>query len=390
MHVSRLALDHFRSWEQCVLDLAPGVNVLQGANGLGKTNIVEAVEVLSTGSSHRTSSSLPLIERGRTSATIRANVETGPADETRVTTYEVTVAARGANRGRINSGASLYMRDIAGKVPSVAFVPEDQRLVSGDPAGRRSFLDQAGVQLVPGYASLLHTVAQIARQRAALLKQLADRSAVPGPADAALSGLEIWTGQFIEAGVELTRRRASLVERLRGPFSRIHAALAGDTEHAELTYLPSFAEVLDHDIPGPAISEHFQRIYLGEVSRGVNLIGPQRDDLGLGLNGMDAREYASNGEMWTMALALKMALFAAIGEDTDVTPILILDDVFAQLDEHRRRQILDFAAHADQTLITVAAAGDLPRGIADTDARIIDVEALRKSAAAPEPNQAAV
>lgn len=370
MRISRLALDRFRSWGQCVLDFAPGVNVLQGANGLGKTNIVEAIEVLSTGSSHRTSASLPLIQRGFPSATIRANVE----HDAHTTTYELTVAARGANRGRINGGASLYMRDIVGQVPSVTFVPEDQRLVSGEPASRRGFLNQAGVQLVPGYASLLHTFTQIAKQRAALLKQLADRPTAPSPNDATLSGLEIWTGQFIAAGVELTRRRAAIIERLRAPFARIYAALAGDTEQAELIYQPSFAEVLGQETPEPAISEHFQRIYPGEVARGVNLIGPQRDDLGLALNDMDAREYASNGEMWTMALALKMALFEVIGEDTEIKPILILDDVFAQLDEHRRRQILDFAGTADQTLITVAAAGDLPER---TDAtKLIDVADL--------------
>ena len=376
MHISRLALDRFRSWNQCVLDLTSGVNVLMGANGLGKTNIVEAVEVLSTGGSHRTSSSLPLIERGNTSAVIRANVE----DKGRTTTYEVTIASRGANRGRINSGPSVYMRDIVGQVPCVAFTPDDQRMVTGDPATRRGFLDQAGVLLIPGYAALTQDLAKIGKQRAALLKQLGDRQAssgfdgVPSMQDAVLAGLEIWTGQFITVGVELTKRRRDVVAMLAEPFARIYAELAGDTEQVALRYAPSFDEVLAFDDPAPHISEHFQRIYPGEVARGVNLIGPQRDDLTLMLNEMNAREYASNGEMWTMALALKMALLQTVASTTHTEPIVILDDVFAQLDEHRREQIMRFAADQHQVLITVAATSDMPEGL---DAHVIDVASLR-------------
>lgn len=367
MHVSRLALDHFRSWGQCVLDFAPGVNVLQGANGLGKTNIVEAIEVLSTGSSHRTSASLPLIQRGFPSATIRANVE----HDARTTTFEVTVAARGANRGRINGGASLYMRDIVGQVPSVAFVPEDQRLVAGEPAGRRGLLDQAGALLEPGYLGLTQQLSRIGRQRAALLKQLGDGTG----RDAALSGLEIWTGQFIEIGVALTRRRVALVERLAPRFAELYASLAPGGGEAKLAYAPSFEEVLASDAPEALISQHFQRIYPGEVARGVNLIGPQRDDLTIELDGFPARDYASNGEQWTMALALKMALYETVAAALGVKPIVILDDVFAQLDDARRAQILEFARGQGQVLVTVAAPGDMPGGL-DTDANLIDVAAL--------------
>ena len=202
MHISRLALDHYRSWERCVLDFEPGVNILQGANGLGKTNIVEAVEVLSTGSSHRTSSSLPLIERGCASATIRANVE----DDRNRHSYEVTIAARGANRARIDGGNSLYMRDVIGKIPSVSFTPEDQRLVSGDPATRRNFINQAGALLIPHYMERLQQFTHVAKQRTALLKQLGDRGDFDPQygRQAALSGLEIWTGQFIDIGMALT------------------------------------------------------------------------------------------------------------------------------------------------------------------------------------------
>lgn len=377
VYISRLALDHFRSWPHLVVDFTPGVTILKGANGLGKTNIVEAVEVLSTGSSHRISSSLPLIERGENKATIRANVSEGD-DET---TYEVTIAARGANRGRINGGSSLYMRDIVGKVPSVSFTPDDQRLVAGDPSGRRGFLDQAGSLLIPGYAANLSNANKIAKQRAALLKQLGQRSEPADAQNAALNGLEIWTGQFIAVGVALTRARAGLIERLADPFSQIYDELAGKPQHAGLSYAPSFEEVLDFEQPEPEISRHYQRLYAGEIARGRNLIGPHRDDMTLTLDGMPAREFASNGEMWTMALALKMALFNEIAEVQQVKPIVILDDVFAQLDETRRRQILDFAMQQDQVLITVAAASDIPLNAAQAgNAAIIDVAELKAGA----------
>ena len=300
--------------------------------------------MLSTGSSHRASSTLPLIERGQTTATIRANVAD---DAGQTTTYEASIHARGANRARINSGSSLYLRDIIGKIPSVSFTPEDQRLVSGDPGARRVM-------------QTLQQFTRIAKQRATLLKQLNANANNGQPMDAVLSGLEIWTGQFIEAGVALTRMRAHVIGLLAEPFAAIYADLAGAGEQVTLTYAPSFDEVLMFDDPHPQISEHFQRIYPGEVARGVNLIGPQRDDMNLDLAGIPAREFASNGEMWTMALALKMALFEIVRDRLGLQPIVILDDVFAQLDDSRRTQILDFARKQDQVLITVAAEGDVP------------------------------
>ncbi|NEG95532.1 DNA replication/repair protein RecF [Bifidobacterium sp. SMB2] len=387
MFVSRLALDDFRSWHQLVVDFEPGLNVLVGANGLGKTNIVEALEVLSTGSSHRTTSSAPLVRAGTSKATVRANVE----DSGVTTLYEVSIPVRGANRARINSGKSLYMRDVVGKIPSVTFSPEDQRLVSADPANRRSFLNQAASQLLLDYYDALQRFNQTAKQRSALLRQLSQRQMAGAPVDAALSGLEIWTGQFIETGMALTSLRAKVVERLDAPFSRIYRALAGDRHHARLVYAPSFEEMRQLGVIGEgdaaadarmnahaAISQHFQRIYAGEVARAQNLIGPHRDDVIFELNGLTAREYASNGEMWTLALALKMALFELLKDGRGDDPLLILDDVFAQLDESRRRQIVDFAGRQSQVLITMAAETDMPAGL---EANRIDVQELIDAAA---------
>ena len=296
-------------------------------------------------------------------------------DNRNLVTYEATIHAKGTNRARIDSGRSLYLRDIVGQVPSVMFAPEDQWLVSGDPAQRRTFLDQTGALLVPGYAERLQRFTRIARQRAVLLHSLAQRES--GDVDNVLSGLEIWTGQFIEAGVALTRDRRHIVDDLLHGFPDIYRSLAGERHSDEtvgLAYRPSFEEVMDLDDPQAAISEHFQRIYPGEVARGRNLIGPHRDDMDLELDGMPAREFASNGEMWTLALALKMALLERLTKDGRETPIVLLDDVFAQLDDSRRRMILDFARHQGQVLITVAAASDIPD---IPGAHVIDVEGLR-------------
>ncbi|BDR53893.1 DNA replication and repair protein RecF [Bombiscardovia apis] len=364
MYISRLAVDHYRSWESLVLDLEPGVNILLGPNGLGKTNLVEAVELLSTGSSHRVSSSAPLVQRGQNKATVRANAQS----EGQTTTYEVTVPLRGANRGRINGGSSLYMRDLVGQIPSVTFSPEDQRLVTGDPGGRRSFINQSASQLDPSYYQLKQNVSHIAQQRGALLKQLsrAQERADSGSQannEAALSTLEVWTGEFIRLGMELTARRMRLIEQLQDPLQTIYRQLAGSDQEVALTYQPSFEEVVQSGVSQESaalISQHFQRIYPGELARGQNLIGPQRDDIAFILNSMDAKDYASNGEEWTLALALRLAEYQLLTQANGVQPILVLDDVFAQLDPDRRSQILNFAQSQDQVLITVAAASDVP------------------------------
>lgn len=442
MHVTRLVLDHFRSWTHCLIDFEPGVTVLYGRNGLGKTNIVEAIEFLSTGASHRASASAPLVERGQRTATIRANVAAGGGDgadvadadgddgaanaegdgtnhdsAADVTTYTVTIPLRGGNRARINSEASVYLRDIVGRVRTVTFAPDDQLLVSMDPARRRGFLDSAGAQLVPGYYEALQGFTHVARQRAQIFRQIAQDRAAGRDVSSLLAGLDAWTGGFMDAGIRLTRMRARVCAALQGEFASIYADLADDGTHATMRYAPNFTEALPllavdgtaralgsddaddgagvgegagtgagtgHEAPDEAaamdaarrgISGHFQRIYEGEVAQGRNLIGPHRDDIVFELDGAPARDYASNGEMWTIALALRMALFRVLDRMPGGSPILILDDVFSQLDATRRARIVDFAASCDQTIITVAAPGDVPEGI---DARLVDVAAVKE------------
>ena len=383
MYISRLALDDFRSWQQCVIDFHEGIVILEGANGLGKTNIVEAIELVSTGSSHRSSSMQPLIRHGAQKATVRLNVtesfaetdgntnenvDNGTDDGTEhgshTTTYEVTIQSRGGVRARINGGKSAYLRQIAGKIPCVTFAPDDQRIVWADPQVRRALLDQLGSMLIPEYALQLQKVQQIGKQRATLLKNI-QQAQSQEQVQASLSTLEVWTGQFSEEGIALTRMRKQLIERLQQPFTTIHTQLTQGTgqTQASLAYEPSFEEVLVEEDPRLSISQHFARLYAGEVSRGINLIGPQRDDISILLEGFSAREYASNGQMWTIALALKMAMAQLLEESYGQAPLIVLDDVFAQLDDTRRESIVEFARNKPQVFITAASMHDIPQSL---------------------------
>lgn len=377
MFVSRIALDTFRSWKHIICDFQPGINIILGNNGLGKTNIVESLEIVGTGISHRTSSTLPLVTRGYETSTIRINVCANKED----TTYEVTLSIKGANRARINSGKSLYMREIAGLLPVVSFTPRDQSLIFGDPNIRRTFLDQAGTLLLPNYAQLIQEFRHIAKQRAALLKNIRENSY--SERNISLSGLEIWTGRFIESGIAVTRARNQVVTILNNSFTQLVQNLTNNSENAILQYAPSFEEVLksydSHNELLQDIGEHFQRIYEGELARGCNLIGPHRDDVNFMLDSMLAKDFASNGESWTLAIAAKMALCKALEEKNRDNPVIILDDVFAQLDEQRRQQILNFAEQQGQVFITTSSISDIPNSIENSDLcnhYIIDVADL--------------
>ncbi|MDK6472006.1 DNA replication/repair protein RecF [Gardnerella pickettii] len=405
MYVSKLALDHFRSWSSCVLDFSPKMNVLVGSNGLGKTNVVESLEVISTGTSHRVSSLTPLIEINHNCATIRANVKdfsntcnintldgSDNLDNLDETTFELSINLKGANRARINGKKSLYMKDIVGLVPCVSFTPRDQNLIVSDPTVRRTFIDQAGALLIPNYLPILQEYNHIAKQRSALLKSLSNNYSPNSMNNYnTVSDLEVWTAKFIETGIILTKLRKQIIELLNNVFSNIVKHLSNSSNFASIEYNPSFSEIdfsennFEDDFEESndnsirlAISEHFQRIYNGEVARGYNLIGPHRDDFTILLNDYNAKEFASNGESWTLALALKMALFKSLEKKNGKKPIVILDDVFAQLDEFRRKQILEFAKNQDQVFITVASLSDIPKDKSVLENSIIDVSKIAK------------
>lgn len=399
MYVSKLALDNFRSWNSCVLNFSPKINILIGSNGLGKTNIVESLEVISTGTSHRVSSLIPLIERSYNCATIRANVKDfnnnlinnseNTLDET---TFELTLNLKGANRARINGKKSLYMKDIVGLIPCVSFTPRDQNLIVSDPTVRRTFLDQAGALLIPNYLPILQEYNHIAKQRSALLKNLSNNYSLNSMNNYndgnynKISDLEVWTAKFIEVGIILTKLRKQIIELINEVFSNIVEQFSNSSNFALIKYNPSFKEVdfkennddSNDDSIRLSISEHFQRIYNGEVARGYNLIGPHRDDFNILINNYSAKEFASNGESWTLALALKMALFKSLEKKNGKKPIVILDDVFAQLDEFRRKQILEFVKNQDQVFITVASLSDIPQDKSVLEKSIIDISKIAK------------
>lgn len=403
MYVSKLALDHFRSWSNCVLDFSPKINILLGSNGLGKTNIVESLEVISTGTSHRVSSLMPLIEINHNCATIRANVKDfnntfnsntlDSSNDLDETTFELSINLKGSNRARINGKKSLYMKDIVGLVPCVSFTPRDQNLIVSDPTVRRTFIDQAGALLIPNYLPILQEYNHIAKQRSALLKSLSNNYSLNSMNNYnTVSDLEVWTAKFIETGIILTKLRKQIIELLNNVFSNIVKHLSNSSNFASIEYNPSFSEIdfsennFEDDFEENndnsirlAISEHFQRIYNGEVARGYNLIGPHRDDFTILLNNYNAKEFASNGESWTLALALKMALFKSLEKKNGKKPIVILDDVFAQLDESRRKQILEFAKNQDQVFITVASLSDIPKDKSLLENSIIDVSKIAKN-----------
>lgn len=398
MYVSKLALNHFRSWSSCVLDFSPKMNVLVGSNGLGKTNIVESLEVISTGTSHRVSSLAPLIEINHNCATIRANVKDfnntcnsntlDGSDNLDETTFELSINLKGANRARINGKKSLYIKDIVGLIPCVSFTPRDQNLIVSDPTVRRTFIDQAGTLLIPNYLQILQEYNHIAKQRSALLKNLSNNYSPNSMNNYnTVSDLEVWTAKFIETGIILTKLRKKIIELLNNVFSNIVKQLSNSSNFALIEYNPSFSEIdfSENDFEENndnsirlAISEHFQRIYNGEVARGYNLIGPHRDDFTILINNYNAKEFASNGESWTLALALKMALFKSLEKKNGKKPIVILDDVFAQLDEFRRKQILEFAKNQDQVFITVASLSDIPKDKSVLENSIIDVSKIAK------------
>lgn len=397
MYISQIALDMFRSWHHIIFDCKPGINIIYGNNGLGKTNIIEALEVASTGFSHRTSSTVPLIARGHEKAVIRIKIcnncnnkvhiqaDTNEShnslstnDDTQQTIYEIILSIKSANRARINAGKSLYMRDIIGSLPVVSFTPRDQSLIIGDPSIRRTFIDQAGSLLIPNYAQFLQEFKHVAQQRAALLRNLRDSSY--NNQSISLSGLEIWTGKFIETGIKLTKVRQKTVQILNQYFKNFVTHITSNKAVAELQYFPSFEEILlvkstENNGIINLLNEHFQRIYEGELARGCNLIGPHRDDIGFMLDNMPAKDFASNGESWTLAIAAKMALCEALkNENNRENPIIILDDVFAQLDEQRRKQILNFSLQQNQVFITTSSLNDIPHEVTINNNNVINIE----------------
>ncbi len=362
MYVAHLSLHDFRSYAGLEVDLEPGVTSFVGRNGQGKTNIVEAIDYLSRLRSHRVAADLPLVRRGAEQAVVRAAVV---RDERRAV-LEVEINPGRSNRARINRGQLPRARELLGLVRTVLFAPDDLALVKGDPTERRGFADDLLV-LHQGarYAGTRSDYDRVLKQRNTLLKTARTRGGAA--AESMLSTLEVWDERLARLGAEIMSARARLAEEVNPLLGKAYEAVArgAGREDAQVAYRPSFEPVEAtgslEDLERAVLAE-VQRRRGDELDRGVSLVGPHRDDLLCTLGGMPVKGYASHGESWSFALAMRLAsyeLLRATGDD----PVLILDDVFAELDSGRRAQLAELVAGAEQVLVTAAVPEDVPEGL---------------------------
>jgi DNA replication and repair protein RecF len=404
VYLEHLSLTDFRSYAQVDLPLEPGVTVLVGSNGIGKTNLMEAIGYLATLSSHRVSSDGPLLRFGTDRALVRARVVRGG----QTTVLELEINASRANRGRINRSNPVRARDLLGICQTVLFAPEDLALVKGDPSNRRRFLDELLVSLIPRHSATRTDYDRVLKQRNALLK-----SARAGKFTAGHEAtLDVWDQHMARAGAELLHARLELVERLRPHLAKAYAQLTDGSKEAGAVYRSTLQNLMDDDggaapgasggsaVAGAAVSgsllsssagnedlrflsveeltgryvQAFAASRRKELERGISLVGPHRDELELVLGEAPAKGYASHGETWSMCLSLRLASYYVMLDDARTggsAPILILDDVFAELDVHRRRKLAAIVSGAEQVLVTAAVDADIPDELSGRRVKVI-------------------
>lgn len=366
MHLRHLRLLDFRSWPLLELDLEPGVTTLVGRNGHGKTNVLEAMGVLATLRSHRVASDAPMIRTGAETALIGALAHNAG----RELTVELALNSGKANRARLNTSPCRRLADILGVVHSVLFAPEDLALVRGEPAERRRLLDELMVQRRPVLGGTLSDYSSVLRQRSALLKSASGalRRGRAEESAAAMDTLDVWDGRLAQLGAAIVAGRIDLLTRLRPLVVDAYHRLAPESRPADLSYRCRIADAPpESTLSDPEFVEALLLAELGrrrgeELDRGLSLVGPHRDDLLLALGDEPAKGFASHGETWSFALALRLGsleLFRADG----IEPVLLLDDVFAELDRHRREALAGVAGGVEQVLITAAVGEDVPAGL---------------------------
>ena len=377
MYLSDLSLVDFRSYSEVELALESGVTAFIGANGQGKTNLVEAIGYLAGLASHRVAQDAPLVRLGAERAVIRGTV----VRDNRPTLVEIEVTPGRTNRARINRAPVPRPREVLGLVRSVLFAPEDLALVKGDPAERRRFLDDLLVARAPRLAGTRADYDRVLRQRNALLKSAsaAVRASRGGIESLDLRTLDVWDTHLARSGADLLAARLELVEILRPLVAKSYDAVADGiaTGEARLDYRSSLGPDVelspDRDLLTAAIIEATARFRRDEIDRGLSLFGPHRDDLVLGLGPMPAKGFASQGEAWSFALALRLASFDLLRANGD-DPILLLDDVFAELDVGRRDRLARLVGEAEQVLVTAAVAADVPETLAGARVEVVDGE----------------
>lgn len=358
MHVSELSVRDFRSYDEVTVHFVPGINVLIGSNGQGKTNLVEAMSYLATFSSHRVSSDVPLVKKDRTSAGVRVVLN----DEGREITLDVEINPGKTNKARLNGSPVPKAREVLGALLTVVFAPEDLNLVKGDPNERRRFMDDSLTLLTPSYAGIRSDFEKALRQRNALLKTAYGKN----NADI-MRTLDVWDAQLARAGAQVMAQRMSLIEQLAPHVSDAYLTVSDDRGPFEISY----ETALDVQEATPtatlleaALLDAMSRRRKDEIDRGITLVGPHRDELKLELRGLPVRGYASHGESWSTALALKLGIFELLRNvSRHGDPVLVLDDVFAELDETRRRKLVDQVKGCEQTIVTAAVAADVPEDL---------------------------
>jgi DNA replication and repair protein RecF len=353
MQIKSLSLRDFRNHQEAQFTFGPGVTAVIGRNGRGKTNIVEAVNYFATLGSHRVSQDTPLIRWGCEEAHITALVQ----KYERQATVGITLRASGSNKVTLNENKLSKPRDLLGLVHTVIFAPEDLELVRREPAARRKYIDDFCTQLTPRYAGLRIDYERTLKQRNSLLKSHGRREMSAN----ALATLQAWDEQLISYGSQLVHQRLMALNQLKEPIDLHGKMLSGDTEPLLTTYQSRWLTTDHTDID--ALQEDFRKAlaerHREEVERGVTLVGPHRDDIELTLSGMPAKEYSSHGQSWSVALALRLATFTILRQHDD-DPILILDDVFAELDRKRRTRLVSAVSGVEQVLITAAVLEDVP------------------------------
>ncbi|MGC3995059.1 MAG: DNA replication/repair protein RecF [Propionicimonas sp.] len=392
MFVTHLSLADFRSYSLAEVPLASGVTVFTGANGQGKTNLVEAVEFLATLGSHRVATEAPLVRAGAERAIVRARVQAG-LDDPRSLLLEIELIPGRANKASLNRSPLRRPRDLLGALRVVLFSPEDLAIVKGDPSERRRFIDDLVVARWPRLAGVRADYDRVLRQRSTLLKSLSGRGPRAVTEDVAAT-LDVWDGQLAAFGAEIVAARLTTLEALRPHLVRAYADIAPTNNVAGVAYKSSSVppEVVAAGAAASELAGVLTAAMLDrrgeEIARGLCLVGPHRDDLTLSLGDLPTKGYASHGESWSTALALRLAAFALLRED-GVEPVLVLDDVFAELDETRRERLADLVVDAEQVLITAAVAADVPARLAGRRFRVQAGEVAPMDEPADEPAQGA-
>ena len=365
MYVAHLSLTDFRGYAALELPLESGPSVFIGANGEGKTNLLEAVGYAGSLSSHRVAADLPLVRAGADRAVVRV----AASRSARSTLVEIEINPGRANRARLNRVPVSRPREVLGVLSAVMFAPEDLALVKGDPADRRRFLDDLLVTRAPRLAGVRADYDRVLKQRNALLKS----ASAARRSGSELATLDVWDTHLTRYGVELLAARLDLVDAIRPLVASAYAAVADDDGRTGMEYRSSLGADLppapDPDGLAAAMRAALAQSRRAELERGVSLVGPHRDELVLFVGGLPARGYASHGESWALALALRLASYQLLGAD-GADPVLLLDDVFAELDSGRRERLAELVQPAEQVLVTAAVAEDVPKQLQERRYRV--------------------